>query len=61
VSQSIVRLPFDGVVEGIVPLLEGGELSGGAGVVVQVWMYLLNPTAERFLDVFLGGVLGDVE
>jgi hypothetical protein len=57
VPQSVVGVPLRGVVEGLVGLLEGVELGGGVGVVVEVRMVLSDLGPERLFHLGLGGVL----
>ncbi|WP_323676935.1 hypothetical protein [Halorubellus sp. PRR65] len=56
-SESVVRLPFGGVFEYLVALLDRGELRWRVRVVVQVGMVIPHLRPERVLDLLLAGVL----
>jgi hypothetical protein len=56
VSESVVRLPFGGVLEYLVALLDCGELRRCVRIVVEVGMVLPHLRPERVLDLLLARV-----
>lgn len=56
VPKAIVRLPLDRIAEGIVGLLQSGELGVRSWIVVVIRMVLRDLVTERLLDLLLGGV-----
>lgn len=54
--KAIVRLPLDRIAEGIVGLLQSGELGVRSWIVVVIRMVLRDLVTERLLDLLLGGV-----
>nr|WP_264475222.1 hypothetical protein [Halorubellus salinus] len=56
-SEAVVRLPFRGVLEYLVALLDRGELRWRVRVVVEVGMVLPHLRPERVLDLLLARVV----
>lgn len=60
-TEPIVGLPLDRILQGVVRLLYHGELGGRARVVVPVRVILLDPFAERVANFVLRSVGGNAE